>query len=753
MAELAYMQPPAAAGQPGPSEDETARLREALRAIVDRLQCEANDRVAKRSTVEKRWIDDLRQLTGKYDAKVFKELEAAKKSTLFINQTRSKSNACEARLSDMLFPTDDKNWGIKPTPVPELTSAARDDLQRAKDLAAQATQMLGGGQDPTPASEIVAAQAQAHADIASQATAEMDEARKRAEAMQAEIDDQLTECGYNIQCRDTIRDAARIGTGVMKGPVGATDRVRRSWKKTVVEGGAEIYQLEMTADPRPAYYHVDYWGFFPEPDARTLDESESFFERHMLTKKGLRALAREPGFDREAIRRLLKDEPATSLPTYMSELRGITDENTAPSDGRYQAWEYRGPLTAEDMRLLCTCLARDDIAEKFAGEEIDPLTEIAVVLWFCQGEVLKFGVHHLDSGEAIYSVYNLEKDDASIWGFGIPYIMRNSQKAMNGAWRMMMDNAGLSSGPQIEVDRSVIEPADENWIFTPRKIWFRLPSAPAGKDGIKTYNIESHQGELAAIIQLAKQFVDEETAITILAQGEQGTHTTQTSSGMALLMNAVNVVFRRMVKGFDDDVTVPNIRRLYDWNMQFSPKEHIKGDFEVDARGSSVLLVREIQSQNLMVLLGFTAHPVLGLLLNAAALLRKTAQSMMIPADEVVKTDDEIKRQAEMMKAQPQPQEEDPTAELALKREIAEIDAKSRVEVATINHQTAMMTLAEQRNMTLDELRGKLDLKKVETDSKERIFAGEIAAEARNAAAAAARGKNAAGSGGYVSAP
>ena len=41
----------------------------------------------------------------------------------------------------------------------------------------------------------------------------------------------------------------------------------------------------------------------------------------------------------------------------------------------------------------------------------------------------------------------------------------------------------------------------------------------------------------------------------------------RTAMGMAMLMNAVNVVFRRVVKNFDDDMTMPNISRLYDWNM------------------------------------------------------------------------------------------------------------------------------------------------------------------------------------------
>lgn len=368
---------------------------------------------------------------------------------------------------------------------------------------------------------------------------------------------------------------------------------------------------------------------------------------------------------------------------------------------------------------------------------------VSAVLWFCEGEPLKFGIGHMDSGEPIYSVYNLEKDDSSIWGFGFPSMMRDSQAAMNGAWRMMMDNSGLSSGPQIVVDKNAVEPSDGDWTLLPRKIWLRKTDA-TGKAVFDVHNIDSHQAELANIIALAKQFIDDETAISVLAQGEQGAHTTQTSSGMALLMNAVNVVFRRMVKNFDDDMTVPNIRRLYDWNMQFSPKQHIKGDFEVDARGTSVLLVREIQSQNLLVLLNFVGHPVLGMLLKAAAILRKLGQSMMIPADEIIKTDEEVRTEAEAMAKNPPP----PDPSFAA----AKLRADTDLRLAEINRETAMLTLAEKLNMNEGQVRAMLAKARMDNESKERMLATEVAVEERNSKRAAAAGAMPTGSGGSISA-
>lgn len=720
--------------------DRAALMRERLGAIIARLDKEAEERVQKRDLVEKRWLADLAQYHGKYEDKILKDLTDAKKSKLFINQTRPKTNAMEARLSDMLFPTDDKNYGIQPTPVPELTIEAEQAAMRAAELKQQAAR---NPQDPTAK----AAAQQAERESAA-IQARMEEARKRARAMEEEIDDILRECRYNVQAREVIHDACKLGTGIMKGPV-IGGRNRRTWTLDPVSGEFTLNEVQ---DKRPMYWRVDPWAFFPDFDALSMEDCESVFERHLMNAKQLRRLAKQPGFDTKAIGRLLMDKPRSTTPHYISDLRSITGAYHDSTADRYHVWEYHGPLSAEDMRDIAM-ITRGESAEEFLAElgigDADPLQEINAVIWFCQGELLKFGIHQLDSGEPIYSVFCLEKDEAGIFGFGIPYLMRDSQSALNSAWRIMLDNAGLSSGPQIEVDPEVVEPVNGQWVLEPRKIWKRRPAVNVNAPGFRTYNIESHQGELANIIELAKRNIDDETSIPVIAQGEQGAHITKTAHGMSILMNSVNVVFRRIVKNWDDDMTTPNIRRLYDWLMQFSPKEHIKGDFEVDARGSSVLLVREMQSANLLAfLVQFGAHPTLAGFLKGGGLpaLRRLVQTMMIPADELVMTDEELA--AAEAKAAEQPPQPDPAIlkiEAELNKVAMQIEAQR--ELAMIERETAMLKLAAEMNMDLERIAATLQGMRMQLASKERIFAAEAAIEQRLAERGVANG-----SGGYISA-
>jgi hypothetical protein len=77
--------------------------------------------------------------------------------------------------------------------------------------------------------------------------------------------------------------------------------------------------------------------------------------------------------------------------------------------------------------------------------------------------------------------------------------------------------------------------------------------------------------------------------------------------------------------------------------MQFNPKEEIKGDMQVEARGTSALLVRELQSANLMAIAErWSSHPVLGLALKVYDALRMALQSLSINPDDVLGTRDEF---------------------------------------------------------------------------------------------------------------
>jgi len=666
-----------------------------LQAFGGRLQDLAEEQVGMRREIENRWLEDIRQFSGKYDADTVAAIKAAKGSQAYVNITRAKCNSAEARLSDMLFPTDDRNWEIMPTPIPEMQNALTDETQATAPNGAPVMTPEG---NPVQNRDM--------------ATGIVEAAKEAAKSMQDEMDDQLNEAKYNIKCREVIKDAVRLGVGILKGPV-VVGRTKKSWRPMDDGMGNQIHVIEIIEDLRPSVERVDPWNFFPDMNAATLEDSEFVFQRHLMGKKDLRALAKREGFLLDQIREVLEQQEPLyqNTASHINDLRSINGVSSR-RQGRYEVWEYHGPIDKEDI--------------KAAGGECseDELEEHEGIVWFVDGRVIKVAMNPMETEDRPYSVYNWEKDEASIFGFGIPYLMRNAQAAINGAWRMSLDNAGLSVGPQIVVNPHVIKPADGNWNLAPKKVWQMTDRNRNVHEAFGSFEINSHLGELQAILNTAKSIADEETNLPVIAQGEQGQYT-RTATGMSLLMNSANVVTRRSVKNFDDDITRTFLARLYDWNMQNNPKSKIKGDYFVDARGSSALLAKETQAQNLIQLMSIA--PQYAGIIKIPELVRKTVQSMQLDAVALVASDEEVAQQQKSQQEQPQvsPEQE----KLQLQAQIEQLKAqvaqeKNQVEAMKINseREIAFAEMALSKDLKVTELQAKLGLEQMRAGTKHDLF-------------------------------
>ena len=741
------------------NEEERLEHEGGMRALVEEMTQTVKDRIERRRPIEERWIKDLRQFHGHYEPDVVEKLNKLERSQVFINMTRPRTTALSARLSDLLFPTDERNWGIGPTPVPEMAGGAEevqsiaDSAKELRDQAAakvepkmEAGDLDGAGLDLAEAEE-----ADSLAQAAENEAAELHEvlgvAGRAAVLMQDEIDDQLKGCQYSAQARLVIDDATKVGIGVMKGPV-ANLKPRKKWVEDMIEGEDGVakptgeYSLNLAEQSAaPCAYRVSYWHFFPDPDCKDPADGDGVFERHMMNAKQMRAMATEQGIKEEAIRSILSTKPSEDEPTFMVDLHELGEETQSRGRVFYHVWEYTGPMDHEKLEMLSKDFG--DQLDEYRGEdgEFDPLLEMNVRLWFCQGHLLRFGVHHLDSGETVYSTFPLEPDEESPWAFGVPYLMRHPQAILNGANRMMMDNAGVSTGPQIVIDSESVTPADGSWRLEAFKIWEKEKHEGGNQRPFEVFNIDMNQAELANIIAMATDTIDDVTSMPPIAMGEGGANVNETAQGRALMMNSANVVFRRWVKHFDDGITTPMVRRFYDWNMQFSSKRGLKGDFEVDARGSSVLLVREMQSRNLMMIAStFGDHPRYGDMIDDMGLMRHIFQAHMIPTDDVLLPEREYKKLMAKKKEAPNPEQmlieakaQEAELDRALRREemeskaeIARMETESRTRVAELNFEASMHELAEKLNMSREELDAKLKI--ADMGKGEKTEAAKIAA-------------------------
>ena len=345
----------------------------------------------------------------------------------------------------------------------------------------------------------------------------------------------------------------------------------------------------------------------------------------------------------------------------------------------------------------------------------------------CNQRVIKASINPMESGEYPYDVFSWEPVDGSWAGVGIPFLMRYGQVTLNAAWRQMQDNAGVAHGPQIVLNRAMVTPAvADDWEIHGMKLWFASGQAGDIRSAFQVFQIDDRQQSLQRIIELALKFIDEETALPMIAQGERGTAPDKV--GVAtLLMNSANTVLKQIARNWDDFITNPHITRYYDWNMQFSDKEDIKGDYSVKARGSTALVVRDQQKQDVMMVANMAGSPTFGKFINAERLAKYAIEASSI--SDVLNTQDEIavieKKMAEagpqlppnVQAAQIRANADLEKAKVDAISEQANIDLKAKSmamddERETVKmrleHDLAMLAYAQEYKITLEEVKAKL---------------------------------------------
>jgi len=687
-----------------PEEAEAIQREEDLQVLGSKLHRLAQDQVAARQMIETRWLADLRQYHGEYTADELERMEG--RSSVFVNITRNKTRAAVSRLADMLLPNDDRNYGIKPTPIPTTSVLVPEEQKQAAKEGA-------------------------------------DEA---ARSMEEQIADDFEEARYYAQARDIIEDACIYGTGILKGPT-IVNRTRQAWSTDPATGQSA---LEIQQEYRPAVERVDPWDFFPDMSAQHMEEVEFVFERKLINRKQLRELADLPGVMVDQLRQAMDDGESYGhiANDRRDELREITGVDTVSTAKRWEMWEYWGPLDKEEL--------------KAAGVEIeeDPLIEYTGSVLMVGNKVVKASLNPLDSGSIPYSVFNWEADGSSVFGFGVPYLMRQPQKVTNAAWRMMMDNAAVSAGPQVVVNKRAVAPQDGDWTIKRMKTWVATGDVPVNQ-AFGVYGIQSNQGDLSAIFQMAQQLADTETNLPILLQGEgvRGGPGAGTATGMQMLMNNSNIVLRSAVKNFDDGITVPTVRRFYDFHMAYTDRPEIKGDFDIIAKGTSVLIAREEQQEKLMMLAQLAgSNPEFAKMTDWQAMYKEILRTMQVSADDVTRDDEELEqlqqqqgpdaetqikveelkiKQAETQLKQQQAELEATKAaqEMDLKRQGQQFDQQYKSAELQTQQERARLEIALKEGITLAELEQKAGLESQRLEADMQKTAAELQAERERTAA------------------
>lgn len=567
---------------------------EKLDALGTSLAVKRSDAIAAResSGIEQQWMEDEEFYQGIDDLNRNEHSNAWRtkppgsyqvqatsttRSTVFVNITQPYCNAAAARIADMLLPSDDRNFAIQATPLPDLVGLAKGKIP----ANIQATAAKAPDQSGVQAQLTRAAQA---------AKLMVDAATEKAKKAETRIEDWLVECQYHAEVRKMIEDASRIGSGVLKGPIPIKSR------QIALENGALIIKLEI----KPGSKRIDPWNFYPDGACGdSIHNGSCTWERDHLTPRQLKDLKGTPGYIDSQIDACLEEGPQQAIATTKKD--ALETQQKSEDEKRFEIWYFHGFVEKENLIAAgCEC-------------EDGQTPSIPAMVTMVNNRVVRASLNPLDSGDFPYDVMPWQRKQGMPWGNGVARQGRTPQRIVNAGVRNMMDNGGISAGPQIVIKQGAITPADGQWAITPRKVWNL--GADGDMDDVRKamafFEVPSRQAELMAIVQFGLKMMEDATGLPMLLQGQLG-KAPDTVGGMTMLNNNASAVLRRLARTFDDCVTEPHIRRYYTWLLQYGEDDE-KGDFSIDARGSSALVERDLQAQEISQMANIVGNPIFGI--------------------------------------------------------------------------------------------------------------------------------------------
>jgi len=555
-------------------------------------------------------------------------------STVFPNITAPYVNAAAAKVSDMSMPTDNANFDLKPTPIAENISL----------LTQQQPDAMAGQQPAAPGAPAAPVEGQ-------------QQAEERAKKAKKRLEDWMVECQYHSQLRLVIKDAARIGSGVIKGPVPEMKR-----HVAYVNGAIEIKE-----EIKPVSKRIDPWNLYPDGSCGDSIHNGSYiWERSYLTEKQLEDLKGSPGYLDSQIDRCIEEGPQRAL----AEVKKEPDSRREIADKkRYEAWFFYGRAKREDIEAAgCAC-----------GEDQPSIPAMVVMV---NNHVIKASFNPLDSGEFPYDVLPWQVVSGSPWGKGIARLARTAQRIVVASFRALMNNMGMAAGPMWLYKQGVVNPIDGKYVIAPLKGWAVAEDADI-TDVSRAFAyviMPTMQVELNNVIQMGMKLAEDSTGLPMLMQGQMGS-APDTVGGMQILNNNGSTVLRALGRALGDYIEEPHVRRYYNWLLQYGEDDE-KGDFTIDARGSMVNIERAIQNQEMIGILQLSANPAYGISTKKAVKEYLISRSFDPKAFEM---DEDEKAQFEQQ-AQPDP-----------RLQVAQLNAQAQGEVIKFKQEASDQ--AKQREM------------------------------------------------------
>jgi hypothetical protein len=395
--------------------------------------------------------------------------------------------------------------------------------------------------------------------------------------------------------------------------------------------------------PKMFWKRVSPFDMYWSPGAGSVPQAE-FIERIKLTRKELSQVRKLPGYNAEAIDKVLE---------------------MAYIDGLQEWWDTIDSARAEledRERWARTATSLIDTAE-FTGhisgklllqwgktpEEVpDEHEEYFVTAWLIDRYVIKVQMNPATNQRAPYYITAFEQIPGALIGYGLPDLLEDVQTICNAAARAMVNNSSIASGPQVVINDMVLQPGETDDMY-PWKRWhvnFDPALSSASAKPIEFFQPEMNAQQLLGIYKEWSIMGDEISAIPRYMTGsEKVGGAGRTASGLAMLMGNASKTLQNVAASIDRDVIGPILHQLFDMIMLTKPGV-FRGDECIVVKGVNHAVKREQDRMRQLEFLQLTANPIDMAIVGPegrANILRSVAQNLGLEHERTVPDDEEIR--------------------------------------------------------------------------------------------------------------
>ncbi len=536
-----------------------------------------------------------------------------------VNITALKVGIANSYLTDALTSgTSQLPWTIQPTPRPDISPIAQDEVLRELKAAL----FSGGIQSGPQMVEAIRLLKKV------QKRREDEKAQKSAQEMTLLIEDQCAEGGFQRAITDLLQYFPVYPYAVFAGPY-ITRAPRLVWGKNKPRIDTEVF---------PTFRAISPFDFVYSPDSPDTQRGTCVFTRTLWTRKELLDAAQMKSYLRQNVLEVLEDCD-TNVDFNLSWLSRAPDapqrnlalwsSNVSP----IEVLTHYGVMSGRELGKYGFSSLDDN---EFYNCEIS-MTGYRVI------QVKVMSDPKMQT-RPIYTASFYRTGGDRIAGDGIAQRLRDVERSYHACLMYLMRNAANASAPLCEADyrrlAKYMTDQDLGHVVPGLMYLSENDAGNANTPALRFFNIPSNIPAYVQLMEMFMQLADRITNIPAALHGEAvGSGAMRTFRGMSMLQGNATKALHSAVNNLSNSIFTPLGTNLFNINMLYAKDNDVKGDSQIVTKGAEGLLQKEMEKQTAMELLQVVGAvgAQLGQVVNLTPVvgwsIKKLMSSMGVPDD------------------------------------------------------------------------------------------------------------------------